>query len=96
MIGIVHFAGTTYGKSSALCDSPLKYPNLSQGAIPLFLAITFSLSNQCPFANGLIPNSCGKAITEMLEAEKQGLVSIKYSGPTEFLWPPHPRTDSSH
>jgi lipopolysaccharide biosynthesis glycosyltransferase len=88
--GIVHFAGTTHGKSSLLCDKPLTYPHLATGAVPLFLSVVFSLHSSCPISHKFIPTSCWNAIKVVQHAVSFGNMTVRYNpGRGKFIWPPN-------
>jgi lipopolysaccharide biosynthesis glycosyltransferase len=88
-IGITHFAGTTRGISSVLCENPLMYPHLSSAAIPLFLSVISSLSSTCSVSRPFIPSACWKAIDKVKTAVQHNNLTINYNpGSGKFCWPP--------
>lgn len=89
-LGIVHFAGTTHGKSSLLCDQPLTYPHLVTAAVPLFLSVVSSLHSTCPMSHQFIPASCWNAMEAVQHAVSFANLTVRYNpGRGRFLWPPN-------
>lgn len=88
-LGVVHFAGSTYGDETSMCKRPTQYPHFLSAVMPLYLSIVTALHKSCPAIPWKMKEVCAEGVVKLQQRLIDDNITVSYNpGRGKFTWPP--------